>query len=49
MAKMVPVTMGNQQGWYINLDLVRAIQPTNPDASSILIRITLCRSHRRRD
>jgi hypothetical protein len=29
MATMVPVQMGVTPGWYINLDLVRAIQPTN--------------------
>ena len=26
---MVPVTVGSTAGWFINLDLVRAIQPTS--------------------
>lgn len=29
MATMVPVTVGSAAGWFINLDLVRAIQPTS--------------------
>lgn len=29
MATMVMVQVGNAPGWYINLDLVRTIQPTN--------------------